>query len=237
MTGSSWRLTWDLVIDLGWWKINQGTNKSGKVVSSIKSLCIPLLVSKRIAMLFLQVYQLVSQLFLLICGQQWSWNLTIRYLDQLYLTKKVWHGMPLLLNSYSVLLIEMLSEMHSHTLPRNLWRIWLWIWVQSTICWSAELRDDTYEGWVSANGTIANVSENNSIKECENENREKFGKEEIQPSSSAMELLSDKGVVPNVQEPRENWAASFDFEDLEQLMSEIGNVRDSSRLMPDFQSR
>ncbi|KAJ6907806.1 hypothetical protein NC651_018294 [Populus alba x Populus x berolinensis] len=62
----------------------------------------------------------------------------------------------------------------------------------------AEPRDDTYGGWVSANGTIANVSENNSIKECENENREKFGKEEIQPSSSAMELLSDKGVVPNV---------------------------------------
>ncbi|KAJ6916598.1 hypothetical protein NC652_019113 [Populus alba x Populus x berolinensis] len=68
----------------------------------------------------------------------------------------------------------------------------------------AEPREDTYGGWVSANGTIANVSENNSIKECENENREKFGIEEIRPSSSAMELLSDKRVVPNVQEPREN---------------------------------
>ncbi|KAG6767123.1 hypothetical protein POTOM_028302 [Populus tomentosa] len=32
-------------------------------------------------------------------------------------------------------------------------------------------------------------------------------------------------------------AAPFDFEDLEQLMSEIGNVRDSSSLMPDFQRR
>jgi len=147
--------------------------------------------------------------------------------------------MPLLLNAYYVLLIEMLSEMYSHTLPRNLWRIWLWIRVQSTICWSAEPRDDTYGGWVSANGTTAipdvggSVAENNSIKECENENREKFGKEEIQPSSSATELLGDKGVVP-----RENWesdeATPFDFEDLEQLMSEIGNVRDSLRLMPDF---
>ncbi|XP_061950055.1 uncharacterized protein LOC133673338 [Populus nigra] len=74
----------------------------------------------------------------------------------------------------------------------------------------AETRDDSYGGWVSANGTTAipdvggSVAENNSIKECENENREKFGKEDIQPSSSAMELLSDKGVVPNVQEPREN---------------------------------
>jgi len=109
-------------------------------------------------------------LFLLICGQQWSWNLTIRYLDQLYLIKKVWHGMPVLLRAYSVLLIEMLSEIYSHTLPRNLWRIWLWIRVQSIICWSAEPREDTYGGWVSANGTTAipdvkgSVAENNSIK-------------------------------------------------------------------------
>ncbi|KAI9391283.1 hypothetical protein POPTR_007G064500v4 [Populus trichocarpa] len=96
----------------------------------------------------------------------------------------------------------------------------------------AEPRDDKYGGWVSANGTTAipdvggSVAENNSIKECENENREKFGKEEIQPSSSATELLGDKGVSDE--------ATPFDFEDLEQLMSEIGNVRDSLRLMPDF---
>lgn len=112
---------------------------------------------------------------------------------------------------------------------------------------SAEPWDDTYGGWVSANGRSAipdeggSVTENNYVKECENENREKFDKEEMQPSSSATELQGDRRVVPDVQEPCENGESDevtpFDFEDLEQLMSEIGNVRDNLRLMPDFQRR
>jgi hypothetical protein len=63
----------------------------------------------------------------------------------------------------------------------------------------------------------------------------------MQPSSSATELQGDKRAVPDVQEPCENGESDevtpFDFEDLEQLMSEIGNVRDNLRLMPDFQRR
>ncbi|CAK7355507.1 unnamed protein product [Dovyalis caffra] len=96
---------------------------------------------------------------------------------------------------------------------------------------SAEPWDDTYGGWVSANGATA-------IQDVGGQ--EKFDKE-MQPSSSAMELLDDKGVVPDVHEPCDNGDSDevtpFDFEDLEQLLSEIGNVRDSLRLMPDFQRR
>lgn len=112
---------------------------------------------------------------------------------------------------------------------------------------SAEPWDDTYGGWVSANGRTVipdeggSVTENNYVKECENENREKLDREEMWPSSSASELQGDKKVVPDVQEPCENGDSDevtpFEFEDLEQLMSEIGNVRDNLRLMPDFQRR
>ncbi|KAJ6390699.1 hypothetical protein OIU77_024835 [Salix suchowensis] len=112
---------------------------------------------------------------------------------------------------------------------------------------SAEPWDDTYGGWVSANGRTVipdeggSVTENNYVKECENENREKLDREEMWPSSSASELQGDKNVVPDVQEPCENGDSDevtpFEFEDLEQLMSEIGSVRDNLRLMPDFQRR
>lgn len=112
---------------------------------------------------------------------------------------------------------------------------------------SAEPWDDTYGGWVSGNDTKAvldiggSVTQNNSVMECEHDNGERFDREELRPSASMAESQDDKGVVPNAEEPDKNMepeeATPFDFEDLEQLMFEIGNVRDSLRLMPDFQRR
>ncbi|KAF2291675.1 hypothetical protein GH714_028070 [Hevea brasiliensis] len=53
--------------------------------------------------------------------------------------------------------------------------------------------------------------------------------------------MDDKEVVPKVADPNKdtetNEVTPFDFEDLEQLMSEIGNMRDNMRFMPDFQRR
>ncbi|KAJ9146842.1 hypothetical protein P3X46_029063 [Hevea brasiliensis] len=112
---------------------------------------------------------------------------------------------------------------------------------------SAEPWDDTHGGWVSANGTSSvsdkkgSVDLNNHITEHDQENWKKFDNEELQPSTSMVALQDDKEVVPKVADPNKdtetNEVTPFDFEDLEQLMSEIGNMRDNMRFMPDFQRR
>lgn len=55
-----------------------------------------------------------------------------------------------------------------------------------------------------------------------------------------MDKVSE-GVVPNAQGPdkalESDELVPSDFDDLEQLMSEIGNIRANLRLMPDFQRR
>ncbi|GAV86190.1 Ras domain-containing protein/Adaptin_binding domain-containing protein [Cephalotus follicularis] len=105
---------------------------------------------------------------------------------------------------------------------------------------SADLWDDTDDGWVSANGV--NKFPNNT--ECDQENLTRCDKkEELQPSTSmsALQDESDREVTPYPEEHERviesDEGAHFDFEDLEQLMSEIGNMRAGLRLMPDFQRR
>ncbi|KAL5572960.1 hypothetical protein UlMin_022557 [Ulmus minor] len=128
---------------------------------------------------------------------------------------------------------------------------------------SAEPWDDTDEGWVSANGlnatSIAGTSgtQDDRNSNCNLENGTKSDLEELQPSTSKTTLNNEnnKGVISLVEEPNQrekpdesshldfdeaiepNESSNFDFEELEQLMSEIGNVRNSLRLMPDFQRK
>ncbi|KAG8662925.1 hypothetical protein MANES_01G157000v8 [Manihot esculenta] len=112
---------------------------------------------------------------------------------------------------------------------------------------SAEPLDDTNGGWVSANGTSSAsdmagpVDQNNHITEHDGDNWEKFDNEKLQPSTSMVELQDNKGVVPKLADPSKNTEINevtpFDFEDIEHLMSEIGNIRDNLRFMPDFQRR
>ncbi|EOX90613.1 Trigalactosyldiacylglycerol 1 isoform 3 [Theobroma cacao] len=115
---------------------------------------------------------------------------------------------------------------------------------------SAEPWDDTGEEWVSASGANAvldigkSIGEDNSFTECVQGNITRNEKEELQPFAavSASEDNIDR-VTPNAGEPDEASASElddgthYDFEDLEQLMSEIGNIRSNLRLMPDFQRR
>uniref|UniRef100_A0A2P2K4I3 Uncharacterized protein MANES_01G157000 n=2 Tax=Rhizophora mucronata TaxID=61149 RepID=A0A2P2K4I3_RHIMU len=110
---------------------------------------------------------------------------------------------------------------------------------------SAEQWDGTYGGWVSANDATSvleggePVVQNDCGVICDVESGENFDREVLQASTSTSELRDDKG--PDVEENDENTepneVSPFDFEDLEQLMSEIGNIRGSLRLMPDFQRR
>lgn len=115
---------------------------------------------------------------------------------------------------------------------------------------SAEPWDETGEEWVSASAanTILDmekpIDEENSATECVQGNTTRSEKEELQPfpTVSGSEEKIDR-VEPNAREPNPasaselNDGRNYDFEDLEQLMSEIGNIRSNLRLMPDFQRR
>lgn len=102
---------------------------------------------------------------------------------------------------------------------------------------SAEPWDDMDKGWVSANG-ITSFPDRASH---DRENVSGSDEEKLQPSTSMAPLQdeNDLGVIANACEKatEADEGTHFDFEDLEQLMSEIGNMRDSLRLMPDFQRR
>ncbi|XWS45660.1 hypothetical protein CRYUN_Cryun15aG0155300 [Craigia yunnanensis] len=115
---------------------------------------------------------------------------------------------------------------------------------------SAEPWDDTSEKWVSASAANTvldigkSIDEENSMTECVQGKIIRYEKEELQPclTVSASEEKIDR-VEPNAGEPDRASASElddgtcYDFEDLEQLMSEIGNIRSNLRLMPDFQRR
>ncbi|MCD7459514.1 hypothetical protein HAX54_041160 [Datura stramonium] len=106
---------------------------------------------------------------------------------------------------------------------------------------SAEPWDDTDIGWVSADGPVATTGTEGSVSNGKSEERLITG--EMQPSSSASQLEgeSDRKKIPRADaaddDSEDDKGTTYDFENLEQLMSEIGNVRDSLRLMPDFQRR
>ncbi|XVF16059.1 hypothetical protein REPUB_Repub09cG0208400 [Reevesia pubescens] len=115
---------------------------------------------------------------------------------------------------------------------------------------SAEPWDDRGDEWVSASAADAvldmgkSIDKENSVTECVQGNITRCEKEELQPfpTVSASEQKIDR-VEPNAREPHLASASElddgthYDFEDLEQLMSEIGNIRSNLRLMPDFQRR
>lgn len=103
---------------------------------------------------------------------------------------------------------------------------------------SADPWDDTEQRWVSVAPLDAgkSVSQNNPSTDSELKDGTNSDSN-LQPSTSGTVLQdeSDKEVV----DPEDDGVSGkgLDLEDLEQLMSEIGNMRDGLRLMPDFQRR
>lgn len=114
---------------------------------------------------------------------------------------------------------------------------------------SADPWDDTEVTWMSANGhattsgTSGAIEQNINSKDCEGNSKITSVEGQLQPSISTSqsqgEINEEEGtkshVADRISEPDEG--TTYDFEDLDQLMSEIGNMRDSLRLLPDFQRR
>ncbi|XP_019087076.1 PREDICTED: uncharacterized protein LOC104757704 [Camelina sativa] len=101
------------------------------------------------------------------------------------------------------------------------------------------------ERWVSASGTHSYADaggstsqenlhvENNMVKMNE------VVDEELQLSRPRLEPQSDtdRVIVTDEKAVDTENEKCYEFEDVEQLMSEIGNIRDNLRLMPDFQRK
>ncbi|KAI7753617.1 hypothetical protein M8C21_000678 [Ambrosia artemisiifolia] len=95
---------------------------------------------------------------------------------------------------------------------------------------SVEPWDDTDESWVSATNDNAEASLKN----------ERLVKVDMQPSTSQSqeEIETEReNAKPEAHEETDEGGMHFELEDMEQLLSEIGSMRDSLRLMPDFQRR
>lgn len=109
---------------------------------------------------------------------------------------------------------------------------------------SVDAWDETEQGWISATSINAggSVPQNNPNTAREHDDGIKSDKE-FQPttSSTAFQDESDIAVVCNNVDSEGDGkldeGKQLDLEDLEQLMSEIGNMRAGLRLMPDFQRR
>lgn len=110
---------------------------------------------------------------------------------------------------------------------------------------SAEPWDDTDGNWVSANhftteGGTVNQSLATENSEAERNNRSAG---ELQPSTSASalqeEIDNEESSIADVSDKasESDEGTPYGLDNLEQLMSEIGTMRDSLRLMPDFQRR
>ncbi|KAL0380022.1 UNVERIFIED_CONTAM: hypothetical protein Sangu_0066500 [Sesamum angustifolium] len=110
---------------------------------------------------------------------------------------------------------------------------------------SAEPWDDV--GWMSADGPVSTSGTGGPLErdrdildgDCE----AKSGGEDCQPSTSASQLpealdREEANVAHEADRASElDEDKAYDFEDLEMLMAEIGNMRSGLRLMPDFQRR
>nr|BAB10401.1 unnamed protein product [Arabidopsis thaliana] len=104
--------------------------------------------------------------------------------------------------------------------------------------------DNIEERWVSASETHSHADAGGSTSQ-ENLHVEnsmvKPNKvdEELLPSGSRLELQNDtdRAIVTDEKPLGTENEKCYEFEDVEQLMSEIGNIRDNLRLMPDFQRR
>ncbi|KAK3222129.1 hypothetical protein Dsin_009154 [Dipteronia sinensis] len=114
---------------------------------------------------------------------------------------------------------------------------------------SAEPWDDSDEVWVSADGIVGipdageSSAQNISATEHNQANVTGYDNAELQPPISRDGLVDeiDNEVVQHEEEPSKvselDMGSAFDFGDLEQLMSEIGSMRNNLRLMPDFQRK
>ncbi|GAB4830927.1 hypothetical protein Ancab_004955 [Ancistrocladus abbreviatus] len=112
---------------------------------------------------------------------------------------------------------------------------------------SAEPWDDAEERWVSAHGPIeASSSGESAAVEAINSNLESGTGNDQGESLSSSSLASGhtengREIVDEAPESRDMIdpykGRNFELEELEQLMSEIGNMRENLRLTPDFQRR
>ncbi|KAL8122098.1 hypothetical protein AgCh_018727 [Apium graveolens] len=113
---------------------------------------------------------------------------------------------------------------------------------------SAEPWDDTDGDWVSANhftsvGDAQGLVNQNITSENTEAERNNTSAGELQPSTSASalqeEIDEDESSVADVSDKglESDEATPYGLDNLETLMSEIGTMRDSLRLMPDFQRR
>lgn len=114
---------------------------------------------------------------------------------------------------------------------------------------SADPWDDTEVGWVSANGdattsgTSGAIEQNFDSQDCVQKSQNRSVEGQPQPLTSTHQSHGKTNeeeemkfhVAGTASEPDEG--STYDFEDLDQLMCEIGNMRDSLRLLPDFQRR
>ncbi|KAF8409896.1 hypothetical protein HHK36_002414 [Tetracentron sinense] len=103
--------------------------------------------------------------------------------------------------------------------------------------------DDTDVVWVSSSGPVAATDTGGQLNKHDREPEVNDDAGELQPSTSEAplqeefdrEVVSKSPEFEKATEPDEG--KHLGFENLEHLMSEIGNMRDSLRLMPDFQRR
>ncbi|ESW06114.1 hypothetical protein PHAVU_010G020700 [Phaseolus vulgaris] len=109
---------------------------------------------------------------------------------------------------------------------------------------SADPWDESEQGWVSASSLDAggSASQNNPSAEGPQVNGITTDKESAPTTSSAaIQDESKKDVLHNIMgsegDEKADEGKCLDLEDLEHLMSEIGNMRAGLRLMPDFQRR
>ncbi|KAL9663379.1 hypothetical protein QQ045_018765 [Rhodiola kirilowii] len=97
------------------------------------------------------------------------------------------------------------------------------------------------EGWVSATGKSAVFDAGGSSNGCQDGGSGCSGEREGLSASVAVvqEKSTGEGLEAqnSVEDEEPDMGSHFEFEDLEHLMSEIGGMRDSLRLMPDFQRR
>ncbi|KAL1208255.1 hypothetical protein V5N11_034970 [Cardamine amara subsp. amara] len=110
---------------------------------------------------------------------------------------------------------------------------------------SADPWENIDERWVSASEMHSDADSGGSTSQ-ENLNVEnnmvkpkKVVDEELRPSGSRLEPQNetDRAIVTDGKPLDTEEDKCFEFEDVEQLMSEIGNIRDNLPLMPDFQRR
>ncbi|KAG6393316.1 hypothetical protein SASPL_147555 [Salvia splendens] len=107
---------------------------------------------------------------------------------------------------------------------------------------SAEPWDDI--GWMSADGPLSTSGSGMPMEKVPEtsgrESEDKSIREENQPSTSASQLpkeLDHEKAFEADPTSELNDDKTYEFEDLEMLMAEIGNERNGLRLMPDFQRR